>query len=56
MLYGGPMTNDQLQAVQNATSDAINQLHKSLECCPTEKSVSEDPPELKVSENKIKKL
>ncbi|XP_039178377.1 transcription termination factor 2 isoform X2 [Crotalus tigris] len=49
MLYGGPMTNDQLQAVQNATSDAINQLHKSLECCPTEKSVSEDPPELKIS-------
>ncbi|XP_070799895.1 transcription termination factor 2 [Pituophis catenifer annectens] len=49
MLYGGPMTNDQLEAVQNATSDAINQLHKSLESCPTETSISEDPPGLKVS-------
>ncbi|XP_032075789.1 transcription termination factor 2 isoform X2 [Thamnophis elegans] len=49
MLYGGPMTNDQLQAVQNATSDAINQLHKSLESCPTETSIGEDPPGLKVS-------
>lgn len=56
MLYGGPMTNDQLQAVQNATSDAINQLHKSLESCPTEMSISEDPPGLKVSENKRKTL
>ncbi|XP_060542153.1 transcription termination factor 2 [Pantherophis guttatus] len=49
MLYGGPMTNDQLEAVQNATSDAINQLHKSLESCPTETSINEDPPGLKVS-------
>ncbi|XP_026537551.1 transcription termination factor 2 isoform X1 [Notechis scutatus] len=49
MLYGGPMTNDKLLAVQNATSDAINQLHKSLESCPTETSISEDPHGLKIS-------
>uniref|UniRef100_A0A8C7E1U2 Transcription termination factor 2 n=1 Tax=Naja naja TaxID=35670 RepID=A0A8C7E1U2_NAJNA len=49
MLYGGPMTNDQLLAVQNATSDAINQLHKSLESCPTGTSIGEDPHGLKIS-------
>ncbi|XP_062982973.1 transcription termination factor 2 [Elgaria multicarinata webbii] len=48
-LYGGRMTEDRVQAVYNATSDAINQLHKTLESCPTEKTVVEDPPELKVS-------
>ncbi|KAH0625006.1 hypothetical protein JD844_033002 [Phrynosoma platyrhinos] len=48
-LYGGQMTEDRLQAVYNATSDAINQLHKSLESCPTEKEVIEDPFGLKVS-------
>uniref|UniRef100_A0A6J0T128 Transcription termination factor 2 isoform X1 n=1 Tax=Pogona vitticeps TaxID=103695 RepID=A0A6J0T128_9SAUR len=45
----GRMTEDPLQAVYNATSDAINQLHKSLETCPTMETVSEDPPGLKVS-------
>ncbi|XP_070606136.1 transcription termination factor 2 [Erythrolamprus reginae] len=49
MFYEGPMTDDQVQAIQNATSDAINQLHKSLETRPTETSISEDPPGLKVS-------
>uniref|UniRef100_A0A8C6XPA4 Transcription termination factor 2 n=1 Tax=Naja naja TaxID=35670 RepID=A0A8C6XPA4_NAJNA len=44
-----PMTNDQLLAVQNATSDAINQLHKSLESCPTGTSIGEDPHGLKIS-------
>ncbi|XP_007425878.2 transcription termination factor 2, partial [Python bivittatus] len=48
-LYGGRMTDDHLQAVHNATSDAISQLHKSLESCPTEKTISEDPPGLKIS-------
>uniref|UniRef100_A0A8B9DKK6 Transcription termination factor 2 n=1 Tax=Anser cygnoides TaxID=8845 RepID=A0A8B9DKK6_ANSCY len=35
-------------AVHSATSDAINHLHKSLESCPTEQTVAEDPPGLKV--------
>ncbi|XP_042316156.1 LOW QUALITY PROTEIN: transcription termination factor 2 [Sceloporus undulatus] len=48
-LYGGQMTEERLQAVYNATSDAINQLHKSLESCPTEKEVVEDPFGLRVS-------
>nr|XP_060623120.1 transcription termination factor 2 [Anolis sagrei ordinatus] len=48
-LYGGRMTEDRLQAVYNVMSDAISQLHKSLESCPTEETVVEDPPGLKVS-------
>lgn len=48
-LYGGRMTDDRLNAVYIAISDAINQLHKSLESCPTEEVVAEDPPGLKVS-------
>ncbi|XP_053168273.1 transcription termination factor 2 isoform X3 [Hemicordylus capensis] len=48
-LYGGRMTEDRLRAVYNATSDAINQLHESLDSCPTEETVAEDPPGLKVS-------
>ncbi|XP_066476167.1 transcription termination factor 2 isoform X2 [Tiliqua scincoides] len=48
-LYGGRMTEDRLRAVYNATTDAINQIHKSLESCPTEETVSEDPAGLKVS-------
>uniref|UniRef100_A0A8C6Z2E6 Transcription termination factor 2 n=1 Tax=Nothoprocta perdicaria TaxID=30464 RepID=A0A8C6Z2E6_NOTPE len=47
-LYGGRMTEDRIRAVHNATSDAINHLHKSLESCPTEQTVAEDPPGLKV--------
>lgn len=43
------MTEDRLRAVHSATSDAINHLHKSLESCPTEQTVAEDPPGLKVS-------
>uniref|UniRef100_A0A8B9V110 Transcription termination factor 2 n=1 Tax=Anas zonorhyncha TaxID=75864 RepID=A0A8B9V110_9AVES len=42
------MTEDRLRAVHSATSDAINHLHKSLESCPTEQTVAEDPPGLKV--------
>ncbi|XP_063161697.1 transcription termination factor 2 [Candoia aspera] len=48
-LYGGGMTDDHHQAVQNATSDAISQLHKSLESCPTERTINEDPPGLKIA-------
>ncbi|NWX87225.1 TTF2 factor, partial [Nothoprocta pentlandii] len=47
-LYGGRMTEDRIRAVHSATSDAINHLHKSLESCPTEQTVAEDPPGLKV--------
>ncbi|NXG23392.1 TTF2 factor, partial [Grallaria varia] len=47
-LYGGRMTEDRIRAVHNATGEAINQLHKSLESCPTEQTVAEDPSGLKV--------
>ncbi|NXA40699.1 TTF2 factor, partial [Eudromia elegans] len=47
-LYGGRMTEERVRAVHSATSDAINHLHKSLESCPTEQTVAEDPPGLKV--------
>ncbi|XP_026514806.1 transcription termination factor 2 isoform X3 [Terrapene carolina triunguis] len=47
-LYGGRMTEDRLRAVHSATSDAINHLHRSLESCPTEEIVAEDPSGLKV--------
>uniref|UniRef100_A0A8D0GTP9 Transcription termination factor 2 n=1 Tax=Sphenodon punctatus TaxID=8508 RepID=A0A8D0GTP9_SPHPU len=46
--YYSRMTEDRLWAVHSATSDAINQLHKSLESCPTEETAAEDPPGLKV--------
>ncbi|NXC18248.1 TTF2 factor, partial [Corythaeola cristata] len=47
-LYGGRMTEDRIRAVHSATSEAINHLHKSLESCPTEQTVVEDPSGLKV--------
>ncbi|XP_053561728.1 transcription termination factor 2 isoform X2 [Bombina bombina] len=47
-LYGGRMTEERLFAVRNATSEAIDHLHKSLECCPDPQSTIEDPPGLKV--------
>ncbi|XP_067402232.1 transcription termination factor 2 [Emydura macquarii macquarii] len=47
-LYGGRLTEDRLRVVHNATSDTINHLHKSLESCPTEETVAEDPSGLKV--------
>ncbi|XP_032534871.1 transcription termination factor 2 [Chiroxiphia lanceolata] len=47
-LYGGRMTEDRIRAVRNATCEAINQLHKSLESCPTEQTVAEDPSGLKI--------
>ncbi|XP_073524855.1 transcription termination factor 2 isoform X2 [Phyllobates terribilis] len=47
-LYGGRMTEEKLFAVRNATSDAIDHLHKSLESCPDPESNAEDPRGLKV--------
>ncbi|POI31288.1 hypothetical protein CIB84_004961 [Bambusicola thoracicus] len=47
-LYGGRMTEVRIRAVHSAISDAINHLHKSLESCPTEQTVAEDPSGLKV--------
>ncbi|NXM66452.1 TTF2 factor, partial [Serilophus lunatus] len=47
-LYGGRMTEDRIRAVHSAICEAINQLHKSLESCPTEQTVAEDPSGLKV--------
>ncbi|KAM7131301.1 LOW QUALITY PROTEIN: transcription termination factor 2 [Ciconia maguari] len=47
-LYGGRMTEDRIRAVHSATREAINHLHKSLESCPTEQTVAEDPSGLKV--------
>lgn len=43
------MTEVRIRAVHSAISDAINHLHKSLESCPTERTVAEDPSGLKVS-------
>ncbi|XP_073407129.1 transcription termination factor 2 isoform X2 [Dendrobates tinctorius] len=47
-LYGGRMTEEKLFAVRNATSDAIDHLHKSLETCPGPENNAEDPRGLKV--------
>ncbi|KAG9470503.1 hypothetical protein GDO78_017578 [Eleutherodactylus coqui] len=47
-LYGGRMTEERLFAVINATSGAINHLHKSLESCPGPETIAEDPRGLKV--------
>ncbi|NXD28003.1 TTF2 factor, partial [Spelaeornis formosus] len=47
-LYGGRMTEDRIRAVHNAIFEAVNHLHKSLETCPTEETVAEDPSGLKV--------
>lgn len=43
------MTEDRIRAVRDATHEAINHLHKSLESCPTEQTAAEDPPGLRVS-------
>ncbi|KAM4558751.1 transcription termination factor 2 isoform 2-T2 [Odontesthes bonariensis] len=47
--YGGRMTNDRLLAVKNATCEAIDHLHKSLESCPDPEAESPDPKGIKVS-------
>ncbi|XP_056321311.1 LOW QUALITY PROTEIN: transcription termination factor 2 [Danio aesculapii] len=46
--YGGRMTENRLLAVRNATTEAIDHLHDSLESCPTEDTEAHDPRGLKV--------
>ncbi|CAN9497655.1 unnamed protein product [Ophioblennius macclurei] len=47
--YGGRMTDDRLLAVKNATCEAIDHLHKSLESCPAAEAEAEDPRGIKVT-------
>ncbi|KAF7644806.1 hypothetical protein LDENG_00215460, partial [Lucifuga dentata] len=47
--YGGRMTDDRLLAVKNATSEAIDHLHRSLESCPGPDTEAPDPKGIKVS-------
>uniref|UniRef100_A0A3P8U429 Transcription termination factor 2 n=1 Tax=Amphiprion percula TaxID=161767 RepID=A0A3P8U429_AMPPE len=47
--YGGRMTEDRLLAVKNATCEAIDHLHKSLESCPDAEAEAADPKGIKVS-------
>uniref|UniRef100_A0A672GU86 Transcription termination factor 2 n=1 Tax=Salarias fasciatus TaxID=181472 RepID=A0A672GU86_SALFA len=47
--YGGRMTEDRLLAVKNATCEAIDHLHKSLESCPDAEAEAADPRGIKVS-------
>lgn len=47
--YGGRMTEDRLQAVKNATCEAIDHLHKSLESCPGPEADVSDPKGIKVT-------
>lgn len=46
--YGGRMTDDRLLAVKNATCEAIDHLHKSLETCPDAEADAPDPKGIKV--------
>uniref|UniRef100_A0A8C6LEJ2 Transcription termination factor 2 n=1 Tax=Nothobranchius furzeri TaxID=105023 RepID=A0A8C6LEJ2_NOTFU len=47
--YGGKMTHDRLLAVKNATCEAIDHLHKSLESCPEAEAEVPDPSGIKVT-------
>ncbi|CAL1581631.1 unnamed protein product [Knipowitschia caucasica] len=47
-LYGGRMTEDRLLAVKNATCEAIEHMHASLETCPGADSEAPEPPGIKV--------
>uniref|UniRef100_UPI0037E76E70 transcription termination factor 2 n=1 Tax=Semicossyphus pulcher TaxID=241346 RepID=UPI0037E76E70 len=47
--YGGRMTDDRLLAVKNATCEAIDHLHKSLESCPDAEAETPDPRGIKVT-------
>ncbi|NXJ61497.1 TTF2 factor, partial [Rostratula benghalensis] len=44
----GSSIEDRIRAVHSATSEAIDHLHKSLESCPAEQTVAEDPSGLKI--------
>ncbi|KAL0963605.1 hypothetical protein UPYG_G00308520 [Umbra pygmaea] len=48
-LYGGRMTENRLLAVKNATTEAINHLHSSLESCPDLDAEAADPKGIKVT-------
>lgn len=41
------MTENRLLAVRNATTEAIDHLHNSLESCPTVETEAEDPKGIK---------
>lgn len=45
---GGPTSQDRLHSVWKVTSEAIDELHRSLESRPDETAVAEDPAGLKV--------
>ncbi|XP_048207813.1 transcription termination factor 2 isoform X2 [Perognathus longimembris pacificus] len=45
---GGYTNQDRLHALWKVTSEAIDELHRSLESCPGETAMAEDPPGLKV--------
>ncbi|XP_069862535.1 transcription termination factor 2 [Dipodomys merriami] len=45
---GGRTNQDCLHSMWKITSEAIDELHRSLESCPGETAVAEDPPGLKV--------
>ncbi|XP_062258692.1 transcription termination factor 2 [Platichthys flesus] len=47
--YGGRMTNNRMLEVKNATSEAIDHLHKSMESCPDAEAEVPDPKGIKVS-------
>ncbi|XP_063744388.1 transcription termination factor 2 isoform X2 [Eleginops maclovinus] len=47
--YGGRMTNNRLLAVKDATCQAIDHLHKSLESCPNAEAEVPDPKGIKVT-------
>ncbi|XP_034003481.1 transcription termination factor 2 [Trematomus bernacchii] len=47
--YGGRMTNNRLLAVKNATCEATDHLHKSLESCPDPEAEVPDPKGIKVT-------
>lgn len=49
-MYTGPMSQGRLRAVWQITSEAIDELHRSLESRPGETAVAEDPAGLKVSQ------
>ncbi|KAL7865734.1 hypothetical protein SRHO_G00109810 [Serrasalmus rhombeus] len=46
--YGGRMTENRLLAVRNATTEAIDHLHHSLESCPSADTEAQDPKGIKV--------
>lgn len=47
------MTEDRLLAVKNATCEAIDHLHKSLESCPDAEAEAPDPKGIKVGHSVI---